>query len=79
MSIKILSHKSDCPKWEVLMSAVPLTLSKENDHEQATLKSDVEADGKYHYLRCVTTGKVYPIHLEVPGHDHLTWVDETSA
>ena len=74
--IKVLSHASDCPQWEVVESKVQLTLSNGSDLETATLEGDVEPTGVYHYLRCVTTGKFYPIHIVVPEHDHLTWVDK---
>jgi hypothetical protein len=76
MSIKILKHASDCPKWEVLESDVKLSVSAEGDLETATEDSDVEPSGVFHYLRCVTTGKHYPIHIAVPSHDHLDWVAE---
>jgi len=80
MSIKVLTHASDCPQWEVIESDVKLPVSVEGDLETATEDSDVEPDGKtYHYLRCVTTGKHYPIHIVVPEHDHLDWVPEVVA
>jgi hypothetical protein len=73
--LKVLTHASDCPQWEVVESKKALTLSDDADLETATQADDVEPSKVYHYLRCVTTGKFYPIHIEVPEHDHLTWVD----
>lgn len=80
MAIKSLTHKSDCPQWEVIESDVKLPVSVEGNLETATEDDDVEPNGvTFHYLRCVTTGKHYPIHITVPEHDHLNWVSEVPA
>lgn len=79
MAIKVLTHKTDCPQWEVIESDVKLSVSEEGDLETATDDSDVEPSGVFHYVRCLTTGKHYPIHIVVPEHDHLDWVPEVSA